>query len=232
MAIAYDSSVDGGSTTGSSMTFAFNNVAGDYLFVGVVGDTALDDVTGVTYNGVSLTQVGSSIIAASRYSYLFSLASPATGSHNVVISAGSSHFLIGAAASWSGTNLGALDAHNSGVSSGAVSTYTTSITTVADNCWAVFISFGFNNDLSPPAAGTGLTRRAYDVGLGAWGFFDSGGVITPAGSFSGTTTRGFASYTEGHIMASIAPPGAASGGGPLMRGEFLRGGATAGRLVG
>lgn len=214
MAIAYDAATDGGNASSTSHTFSHTcGASATILFVAVIGDTTggADDVTGVTYNSVSMTLVGKQTEATcNRFTYLYVLVSPATGANNVVISASSSHFLGGGAVSYTGSSTGALDASTTNY--GSATNFTTSVTTVADNCWTVIVEGNYSSD-TPPTAGSGTTRRTYDAAYGTWGLFDSNAAITPAGSTSLITDRSGASSASAGIMASFAPAAAAGGQG-------------------
>ena len=209
MAIAFGSAVDGGNATATSLTFAFNNVAGDIVFVGGVGDSTTDDVTGATYNGVAMTLVDKLTPGGinNRWSYLFYLVAPATGSNNVVVSASGSHFLGFGAVSYTGASqTGVPDATNKQSGGAAITTLTTSVTTIADNCWTVLLENSYSLD-SLPFAGTGATRRTTDNTFGTWGLFDSNAAITPAGGYSMQTNRDIGVTTIDHVMASFKPAG-------------------------
>lgn len=74
----------------TSLTFAYDcgSASNRYLVV-FVGDVSGDSVTGVTYNGVSMTQLGKANRGPSDTTtlegYIYGLHAPATGSNNVVI---------------------------------------------------------------------------------------------------------------------------------------------------
>jgi hypothetical protein len=204
MAIAFNSTVDGGATTATSLTFAFNNVAGNILFVGFLGDASTDDITGVTYNSVALTPINK--IQGRRWTYLYVLSNPATTTNNVVISCTASHYITGGALSYSGANLtGQPDANTTQTSGSAVDTLTTSLSSVADNCWHMLVENGFDSQ-SVPGAGAGTTYRVSDGAFEEWGLFDSNSAKTPPGSVSLTTTYPGVTSAISHVMASFAPP--------------------------
>jgi hypothetical protein len=217
MAIAFDAATDGGSTN-SATSWTFSHTVGvgsnRLLVVSVLGDvvSGANDITGVTYAGQAMTlatsvQTGS---GANRKTYLYYLLNPPTGANNVVITSTTAHFLGGNAASYTGVKqTGQPDATVSHGGSGSLSSFTTSITTVADNSWAILVenSYTANN---PPTAGTGLTRRVFDATFGANTIFDGNGAITPAGAYSMTTSRPSSVDTINHIAASFAPD---TGGG-------------------
>jgi hypothetical protein len=219
MAITFDAATDGGNVNpGTSLTWS-HTCTGSLLilFVGFNGDNigAADDITSVTYNGVSMTLAAKQINPASggdRDTYLYYLLGPATGAHNVVISCTSSHVLQGGAVSYTGVKQsGQPDATaiNFEVTPSA-KTLTTSVTTVADNCWTVLVEGCF--DAANPLAGAGSTRRTFDGVNGGWGLFDSNAPKTPAGSTSMTTTRANDPFSLAilHVMASFQPD---TGGG-------------------
>lgn len=204
MALALDNAADLGNNGGTtnSLTAAYTCTGSNLiLLVGFQGDSGggNDDITGVTYNGVSMTLVQKQTGANTRMSYLYRLVNPATGSHNVVINCTNNHFLIAGAVSYTGAaQSGQPDNSNTGQST-SVTSYATSLTTVADNCWVVLWA-GANII----AAGAGCTSRAVDAAFASWRICDSNGVVHPAGSYSMTTTNGSATFGN-HIMASIAP---------------------------
>lgn len=202
--IAYVNSADGGNNGGSSNSRTFSYTVGSasntILLVGFVGDvqSGADDVSSVTYNGVSMTLVNKTYnsTAGGRWQYLYYLLSPATGAHNVVITCSSTHYIIAGAAEYSGVQ----SIESSTTNNTDLSTLTTTTTTVANNCWNVIFSG------SPGAvsnASTGSTKRA-NSSIEYWTWFDSGGAITPAGSYSMTTTVSAGSKI-GHCLAVLKP---------------------------
>lgn len=214
MAIAFDAATNGGDTTGTSLTFSFTlGASADFLAVAFVGDvdSGTDDVSSVTYNGVAMTLARKANLPASsllRWTYVYYLLAPATGAaHDVVITFSSSHNIHGCAASYSGVLQGALDAVGDDTSPSSTTSFQSSITSVADNCWAIFAASGYDNG-DPPLAGTGLTRRCYTTTAGQIGLFDSNAAITPAGSFSGTTQRTNPVNPIRHVMLTMAPSAA------------------------
>jgi len=107
MAISFDAYTAGGSLTASSpKTFSHTCAAdADILFVATINSTGAN-VTGVTYNGVSMTSVATQLNNPASDAYwigLWYLINPATGTNTVSISfsAGSSN---GAASSFIGAD--------------------------------------------------------------------------------------------------------------------------------
>ncbi len=217
MPIAFDSSVDGGDNGGASnsLTFAFNNVAGNILFVGLLGDSngGADDITGVTYDGVPCILVAKRLNMDSiRNVYLYVLTSPSTGSHNVVINCTGTHYLLAGAVSYSGASTSGQPDNsttNSVTNSGGPTDLITSLSSVADNCWHMLVEDGYDDltPTTPPTLTGGGARRVYGVTYGNWGLFDSNSAKTPAGSVSIETTYAQSTFDIAHIMASFKPPG-------------------------
>jgi len=127
------------------------------LVAGCIGDSTSNLVTGATYNGVAMTQIGPGVkTPGARWINVFWLVGPATGAHNIVVSASSSIVLAGVSASYTGVaQTGQPDTSTS--STGTTSPFTqTSLASVAANCWAIAM---FNTQVSGASAGTGTTAR-------------------------------------------------------------------------
>lgn len=200
MAIAFDSFVDGGAATGS-LTFAFNNVAGDIVFVGIMtADT--NAVTGVTYAGNAMTQVSTEQnVDTNLNCRLYVLENAPTGSNNVIISSTGTIFMgtVGKAVSYSGASLtGQPDSSNANTVTSTTS-LTISTTVVASNCWLVMWDVNANAAL---IAGTGTTQRGGETS--GRKFFDSNGTVGTGSQSLQCTWTG--SFNAGGIIASIKPP--------------------------
>jgi len=103
MAIAFDATSSGSSGGASSITFAHTCTGSNrVLFVTVIGEV-IPSITGVTYAGVAMTQVGSSVSGGgSRSIHLFYLDNPASGANNVVVSSSPSGFMSAVSSSYTG----------------------------------------------------------------------------------------------------------------------------------
>lgn len=182
MAILHDSSAKGTIDANTSLTFAHTCTGSNLiLFVGVDIASASDLVSGVTYNGVTMTRIDIQIIggAANRTLYLYYLIAPATGANDVVISTSSGVDIRGVSASYTGAKQSAQpDAHDKG--SADSTSITKALLTVADGCWMIST---MNNDNGVPTAGSGVTSRQVQspIGIG-----DSNADITPPQSYSST----------------------------------------------
>lgn len=172
--ISFGNTSDNGSQ--GTTSWAHNN-NGDLLLVGI-HETA-NSVSGVTYNGVSMTQVGTTLTfaGAGRYLSLWRLINPAVGSNNIAITGGANHQ---AAA----ISMGGVDSTTptSGFNSGttASSPMAVSVTTTVNNAYVV----GFGLYITKSTLGTGVSDTkviSYDTN-GA--LVQSTSAVTPAGVFS------------------------------------------------
>jgi hypothetical protein len=203
MAIAFDAA-SGGSNGGSGNTVTFSHTCSGsdrILFVGV-GDYNGDFVTGVTYAGVSMTLIAKQgYNSNTNYEYLYYLVAPATGANNVVISRStSSGWCVGDSASYTGVKqTSPIDAYTTKEFTSADGTsLTTTLSSVADNCWFVL---GMNSQRNLTAS-TGVTARHQQITQSFIG--DSNSPKTPAGSYSMTVTISQANASAS-VMASFAP---------------------------
>lgn len=177
------------------------------LVVGYFGNTAGGSITGYTYNSVSMTSINDRTVgtSGSQHVGLFYLIAPATGSNNVTRQGtdGSGNH---AAVSYTGTNQSAQpDASATGVTD-AGTTVTATLTTVADNSWAVAHVRGDADDGRSNNGGVVATARGGDTY-----FWDTDGALTPAGAKTVSYAGGGASQNWGVATASIAPSGGAAG---------------------
>jgi hypothetical protein len=163
-----------------------------------------DQVTGVTYNGVSMTQ----LVKKGRnqdnavWSYIYYLVNPASGTHSVAVSLASSDtFFMGAAASYTGVTQSAPEAYaatSSQSTSGSVS-----VTTISDNDWLVGMFYsGTGLNMS---AGSNTTFRG--GALNSAISVDTNGAMTPAGTYSLNMSN--TSIWTG-VAAAISPSSAGS----------------------
>lgn len=209
-AIAFVAAADGGNNGNStaSLTYSYTTGAGSnrLLLTCITGDTAADDISSVTYNGVAMTQIAKVLPPANRWSYFYYLLAPASGAHNLVITFGSIHFIISGSADYSGVKQSAqpdASTTNTGSPVGPAD-LATSLTTSANNSWVTMCGGGFSGSQAQ-LAGTGATRRAVDGSFGTWGLFDSNAVVTPAGSYSIGWHYAAGVAGQSSIVASFAP---------------------------
>ena len=194
-AIAFDATVAEQTSTSWTHTVSGSN---GILLVGFSVVNGGTPSPSATYNGVSMTPVGSCISpAAGLWSCLFLLANPAAGANTVSISPGSgSVFGYGASSSYTGAlQIGQPDSSANNSSPNAT-TLTASTTTVADNSWTTMFSYW---DAGSQSAASGTLRGSG----GHANFIDSNGVIHPAGSASLGASG--ANSQVALLLVSIAP---------------------------
>jgi len=209
MAIAFDNATDGGFLGGvTSLTFSHTvgTGANRILFVQACTYSTAADITGITYAGVSMTAVGNASSKAvsdpDRFVYLYVLPNPASGANNVVISTSASVLIGGAASSYTGAlQTSTVDQSTTARNVVGVTNFTTTLTSIANNCWTVIAVF--NTDSSPMTAGAGTTIRVKDTPINSC-IADSNAAITPAGSTS-LIINSSGNVNWATVMASFAP---------------------------
>lgn len=203
MAIAFDAKT-GFTYSGSTVTQTYSHTCSGsdrILFVGVsIRNTRT--ITSVTYNGVAMTQSGSSIGVGTVVDYLFYLVNPATGTNTVSITQSAADTITSCSISYTGASqTGQPDATSTGGPTTTTS-YSQSVTSVADNCFAVL----YGNAASGAAliAGSNTTIRNQPEVLFTGAFLiDSTAAKTPAGTFTLAVTS--SSQNFGGCMASFKP---------------------------
>jgi len=170
--------------------------------VNLIGDTSVDDISSVKYAGTAMTLVAKLQAPSNNWQYVYYLLNPPSGANSVVVTAGSSHYLVSQAASWSDVRQSAQpEAFTTNTTPIASTSVTTSLTTVASGALVIQGIWSYGH----LAAGTGsapiLTDAAFD---GAGIFASSGSPVTPAGSVSMTSISD-GTLSSSIIMASFAP---------------------------
>lgn len=203
MAIAFDNSTNLGEVESTSLTTA-HTCTGDnlLLLVGVRLGGSTDDVTGVTYNSVAMTRLKYNINDSSPNNtptYIYGLLSPDTGANNVVVTRGSSGFILAVASSYTGVKQSGLPDSTAENETGTATSIAVTTTTVADNCWTAMQVTAAAGNLSA-GANTTLRQMGSNTGIA---LFDSNTAITPAGST--TLNANFDSGISTAVMVSFEP---------------------------
>jgi hypothetical protein len=130
------------------------------------------------------------------------LLNPASGPNSVVITAGSSHYLLSQAASWYNVNQSEQpDAVRTDTSAAGSTSLTTSLTTNAPGSMVVE---GVWSD-GHLAAGSGATPIVVESAFNAGGIFvSSASPVSPAGSVKMTTISD-GNLSSGAIIGSFSP---------------------------
>jgi hypothetical protein len=180
MAITFDNNLSASISSGSSQTVSFTvgSSSNSYLVVGIIIQGGFT-CTGVTYGGVSMTQltsVSASGVTSGETNYLFGLASPASGANNIVASySGTSTNAVSASSFAGAQSTTAVEGSNT--ATGSSNPASVSVTTITNNDWLV----GFARGQSNTTAGTNTTIRGVATNIN---MMDSNGAQTPPGSFS------------------------------------------------
>ena len=189
----------GGATTFTSSSFSFGTIGGA-VFVGGENNTS-GTITSASCTDKSLTSLDSAIESADVRIFSFYGTGTYTSSQTVTINGGSAVLNI-IAGTYSGVSGAAADAHGSNTS-GATTSYSQSLTTIADNCWLAWV-IGYG-DIHGGAltAGANTTFRQTNTSQGCY-FADTNGVQTPPGSKTMTVTEA-ATDKFASCMVSMAP---------------------------
>ncbi len=171
-AIAFDNATGITIGSGSSQTIPYT-VSGSNTFLVVSTETGYpgtDDVTSITYNGVAMTRLFTSL--RTRQDFIYYLVNPSTGTHDVVISLNrSADSITTTITSYTGVNqIGQPTQSNSCASA------TCSVTTTTNNAWLVGTGFADSSWTNP----TGQTER---TSISSQKNIDKG-PITPTGTDS------------------------------------------------
>lgn len=194
-----DLGINGGTTNSLTAAHAVD-VNSNWLFVGFLGDTVggFDDITGVTYNGVSmslLANMTTGLDTNDRFLYLYHLQNPATGSHNVVISSTNNHYLLGLAIDYGG--VGSLGTPASGAvayPSDSPTTHTLTVNTTINvvGSWDLWLQ-GIIDGNGGIGGGwgtmtsTNLTFQQSGAAVSEPNFWDSNGTVS-TGTFGANNT--------------------------------------------
>ena len=203
--IALDATAGPSNTDGKAHSF-MHTCAGSNLILFVVAGvhTNTATVTGVTYNGVALSSVGTIANGGNSTVSLWYLVGPAKGAHEVVITANASDRIVGISASYTGVKQSApLESSSTGGPT-TNSSYSQAVTTVSDNCWAIMGGLADNGGVRPLTAGPNTVVRQQPE-IAAYGTFllDTGTPKSPAGVDVLNVTSGSQKFVG--VMACFAP---------------------------
>jgi hypothetical protein len=194
-----------------SITQAYTCTGSNRFLIVYVADQQGDTVTGVTYSGTAMTQlskISRNPNAGSLQIYAYGIIAPATGSNNIIATrTGTAGTIAVAPISYTGVNQSITpDAVAATNGSGAATTITTSITTVADNTAVSGFAILDNGTVS---AGTGWTML--NTARATYGLFESTAFpLTPAGTYSYTATENASAADIAQIIISLAPVASAA----------------------
>lgn len=206
MAIALDASSKKSQDASTTATWSHTCTGSNLILLVGVEVGAGNTITGVTYNGVSMSQVNLLALGGSTFGnvYVFKLVGPSTGANNIVVTASASTFIYCAATSFTGVDQTTPIDVNTTTSATATS-ITGTVTTTKDNDWLFgFVSKGDTLPDNPTlTAGTNTTIRQTDA-FGWYASCDTNAAQTPAGSHS-LTVSSSASGLFGMNVVAIMP---------------------------
>lgn len=174
--ITLDTTTNGLADDVTSLTFSITvSASANKLIVHVAAWGGGRVITGVTFNGVALTQaVQHDNAGVTNSASVWYLDAPASGAHDVVVTATSNAFIRAAAVSLIGAKTGGADATAGGSYSSATNGKTTSITTTVANCWLFDAITDQNNAMTATSpqvdnfdAGDTTSRGSYKTDVSA-----------------------------------------------------------------
>jgi hypothetical protein len=194
MAVAVSGTVAtaAGVANNTSVTFAWNNSASaNYLVVAVSSwDATAGDavVSGVTYNSVSMTSLGSRQDTGNETVSLYGLASPAAGSNNVIVTmAGSCSEFICGAIGFSGVDTGSPAGTFGGADYGGTNSGTASCTVSSETDALVISALYVNNNPTVSGGTEQWENFAYGATYGAGQTNTGATTVTPTWTFTSTS---------------------------------------------
>lgn len=206
MAIAFDSvSTMFDDTGGTTHTHAFNNVAGDVLFVCIFNQSTsgnYDTITGATYNSVAMTRVTQTLIADNiggvQGIAIYRLLDPATGSNNFEWTQSAANAAASSAAiSYSGAD-SFTDSPSTNYNNNTTQ-ISDSVDTTINNSWVNVFAW---SERALTANGGTVTPR---LGSGTQFYIGDSTAITPAGTYTATIDVGGGGQRVGIILTPFAP---------------------------
>lgn len=224
MAIAHDADSNAGSTIGNVSTFSWSHTvtgSNPILVVGIFGNTGSSGytVSGVTYNGVSLT-VQQTLLASSAYlTWIGYLIGPSTGTNTIQVTlstaagSGGPNVFAGATSFTGVDQVNPIDSAGTTQAGTSASTVTLNVTTANANAWIVdVVADKYNNGTptanSPQVAGYRSPNFAGSINGGT---SYQGPVATPASTSDTWTVAGGGTQTAWSLAAfSINPLSAAT----------------------
>jgi hypothetical protein len=191
-----------------TLTFSYTVIGGsDDIVIIAATKNGADNLTTVDVGGTNAPLIAKFLpVSGGRNIYLYGCLNPPTGSQTVTVNSSGADLILAGCSEYTGINTTTYDAIDTGEDVVGASK-TMSVTTVTDNSWT-FLNFATAGDST--TAGTGSTFRVDDANFHTWSIYDSGGAITPAGSYSMTVNVVGGTIGIAWILVSLPPAG---GGG-------------------
>lgn len=201
MAIAFDaSSAVENLSSGTTATLSHTTSGSNRILIVAAHQftVAASSVTGITYNGVAMTKIGSTqtIQAGNAYMSLWYLIAPATGANNIVVTKGNGDLVSIAAASYTGAKQSG-QPEVTGTATGSGTAPSNAITPSTNNAM-LLMAVGGDGVGGLATGATNWTKRVENYTKGSIG---EKSVATPS---STTQTVTFSSQNWGVIQISLA----------------------------
>jgi len=161
MAIAFDAATTGAKGgTGSTLTYSHTCTGSDLVLL-VFVESRSNDVTGVTYATVAMTQVGSAQVSGDGLTTntAWRLAGPATGANNVVVTITGTNHVASTALSYTGVDQ-TTPVANSAAATGSSTTPSVNVTATSTDQMVVDGAGTRMNATDTTTAGANQTERA------------------------------------------------------------------------
>lgn len=199
--IVRDANSQGASSGALTTTVAHTcNGANRILLVGINCQDG-DNVTGVTYAGIAMTQLKKQA-QGGQEAYVYGLLNPITGTNNIIAtrSTNTNSLDVCGASYKNVSQINFPDASGSN-SSASTTSLATTLTTIRDRCWTFLVAS--NGGAGTITAGSGSSLVTQTSNGGTLSVFDSNSPITPAGSAAMTVTQ--SAHVLQTAMISFAP---------------------------
>lgn len=208
MAIAFDAATNGGYNVASySHTCTGSDLALIATITRLTGGTPT-----ATYNGVSMTSVGSRANTFGWTTTVFVLLNPATGSNTLAFSTTGSDYISGCSSYTGVKQSGFPDSSASIEGAAATSPVTATTTVVASNCWTWAVGF-LASSSGPYSLASDKTDRTTGAITGSNGekyvISDSNATVGTGSQSIIMTGTGSGSYRNSIFILSIEPSVAA-----------------------
>jgi len=196
MAITLDTttSKDAGNVTSSTLSHTCTGAS--MLIVVVAADSAASP-TGITYNGVAMTK---EVTQAGLDTTVWSLANPASGANNIVVTFAASHYFGFGGISLIGTETSSY-ADGTGTGSGTTNDAAVSVTTGTANSW-IIMAVSHNRNSSRTAIASSTIRVDQFIATDNFTCLGITRSTTTAGAYSIGETMGTPS--DGWYGAAVA----------------------------
>jgi hypothetical protein len=198
-------------STSASFSHTIGSGSNRILVVGVAIEDCDDypSVTGITYNGQSLTHIDSGQVISgngcggrAELWYLLEAALPSAGGYSVVVStSGTFDELVAGAISLENVAQQAPEASNSN-SNDALTAISTNITTLTDGAWLVDVVHS-GNETGDFVPNGGQTERYQQISGSSTGAGSTNEVLTAGSTSAGWTSVG--ANRLAHVVAAFAP---------------------------